>query len=119
MTAPYWEIGRRIVESEMRGEKCADYGARLVEWLAVDLTEQSGRGFGKISLWRIRTYFQAWPEKQILSTPLKESGASTSLSEIGPFLLSSVPSLSALGPLPWSAYLRLLAVRSPEAKKFY
>ena len=119
MTAPYWEIGRRIVESEMRGEKCADYGARLVEWLAVDLTEQSGRGFGKISLWRIRTYFQAWPEKQILSTPLKESGASTSLSEICPFLLSSVPSLSALGPLPWSAYLRLLAVRSPEAKKFY
>jgi hypothetical protein len=36
MTATYWEIGRRIVESEMRGEKRADYGERLVERLAVD-----------------------------------------------------------------------------------
>ena len=50
MTATYWEIGRRIVESEMRGKKRADYGERLVERLAVDLTEQFGRGFGKISL---------------------------------------------------------------------
>jgi hypothetical protein len=39
-----------IVESEMRGEKRADYGERLVERLAVDLTEQFGRGFGKINL---------------------------------------------------------------------
>lgn len=67
----------------------------------------------------MRAFFQAWPEKQILSTPLKESGASASLSEIGSSLLSSVPTLSAMFPLPWSAYLRLLAVRSPEARKFY
>jgi hypothetical protein len=100
MTATYWEIGRRIVESEMRGEKRADYGERLVERLAVDLTEQFGRGFGKISLWRMRAFFQAWPEKQILSTPLKESRASASLIEIGSVLLASVPTLSAMFPLP-------------------
>jgi hypothetical protein len=99
MTATYWEIGRRIVESEMRGEKRADYGERLVEQLAVDLTEQFGRGFGKISLWRMRAFFQAWPEKQILSTPLKESGVSASLNEIGSSLLASVPTISALFPL--------------------
>ena len=119
MTATYWEIGRRIVESEMGGEKRADYGERLVERLAVDLTEQFGRGFGKISLWRMRAFFQAWPEKQILSTPLKESGVSASLNEIGSSLLASVPTLSAMFPLPWSAYLRLLAVRNPEARQFY
>jgi predicted nuclease of restriction endonuclease-like (RecB) superfamily len=117
MTATYWEIGRRIVESEMRGKKRADYGERLVERLAVDLTEQFGRGFGKISLWRMRAFFQAWPEKQIPSTPLKESGSSASLSDIGSFPLSSVPTLSAMFLVPWSAYLRLLAVRSPEARK--
>ncbi len=78
----YWEIGRRIVASEMRGQKRADYRERLVEQLAVDLTEQFGRGFGKISLWRMRAFFQAWPEKQILSTSLKESGASISLNGI-------------------------------------
>ena len=103
MTATYWEIGRRIVELEMRGEKRADYGQRLVERRAVDLTEQFGHGFGKISLRRMRAFFQTWPEKQILSTPLKESGASTSLSEIGSSLLSAVPTLSAMFPLPWSA----------------
>ncbi len=31
MTATYWEIGWRIVESEMRGENRADYGEQLVE----------------------------------------------------------------------------------------
>ncbi len=60
-TATYWEVGRRIVESEMRGEKRADYGERLVERLAIDLSKQFGRGFGKISLWRMRAFFQAWP----------------------------------------------------------
>lgn len=119
MTATYWEIGRRIVESEMRGKKRADYGERLVERLAVDLSEQFGRGFGKINLWRMWAFFRAWPEKQILSTPLKESGASASLNEIGSSLLINVPTLSAMFPLLWSAYLRLLAVRREEARKFY
>lgn len=119
MTATYWEIGRRIVESEMRGEKRADYGERLVEQLAVDLTEQFGRGFGSASLWRMRGFYQAWPDKKILATPLRESGASPSLSKIDPSFLASVPTLSAMFPLPWSAYLRLLAVKRPEARKFY
>ncbi len=57
-TATYWEVGRRIVELEMRGEKRADYGERLVERLAIDLSQQFGRGFGKISLWRMRAFFQ-------------------------------------------------------------
>jgi hypothetical protein len=82
MTATYSEIGRRIVESEMRGEKRADYGERLVERLAVDLSEQFGSGFGKINLWRMRAFFQAWPEKEILSTPLKESQATISINEM-------------------------------------
>ena len=54
-----------------------------------------------------------------LSTPLKESQTSISIGEIGSSLLSSVPTLSAMFPLPWSAYLRLLTVRSGEARTFY
>lgn len=64
-----------------------------MERLAVDLTKQFGRGFGKINLWRMRAFFQAWPERQILSTLLKESGALASLSEIGSSLLSSILTL--------------------------
>ena len=31
MTAVYWEIGRRIVESELRGQRRAEYGEQLIE----------------------------------------------------------------------------------------
>jgi hypothetical protein len=47
MTATYWEIGHRIVESEMRGGKRADYGERLVERLAIDLTNSLAAGSGR------------------------------------------------------------------------
>ena len=74
MTATYWEIGRRIVNSEQRGGARADYyGEQLVEQLARDLSKQFGRGFGKINLWRMRAFYRVWSEKKILSTPSKES----------------------------------------------
>ena len=31
MTATYWEIGRRIVEIEQKGEERAEYGEKLLE----------------------------------------------------------------------------------------
>ncbi|MFC0403069.1 DUF1016 N-terminal domain-containing protein [Paraburkholderia rhizosphaerae] len=37
MTAAYWEIGRRIVESEQGGEARAGYGQALIARLAEDL----------------------------------------------------------------------------------
>ena len=57
MTAVYWEIGHRIVQTEQQGESRADYGEQLIERLAVDLTKQFGRGFGNASLWRMRAFF--------------------------------------------------------------
>lgn len=41
MTATYWEIGRRIVEYEQKGQARAEYGRQLVDRLAADLTENS------------------------------------------------------------------------------
>jgi hypothetical protein len=73
MTATYWEIGRRIVEQELKGEARANYGEQLLELLAKDLTKQFGRGFGNINLWRMRAFYRAWSEGQILSTLSKES----------------------------------------------
>ncbi|MBD3886655.1 hypothetical protein IFO70_33895 [Phormidium tenue FACHB-886] len=40
MTATYWEIGRRIVELEQRGESRAEYGKQIIERLAKDLGER-------------------------------------------------------------------------------
>jgi hypothetical protein len=54
MTVTYWEIGRRIVEFEQRGEKRAEYGAELLETLATDLTRRFGRGFSRQKLQYMR-----------------------------------------------------------------
>lgn len=68
MTATYWEIGRRIVKSEQRGEKRAEYGEALLRKLASDLTARFGRGFGVANLAHMRKFFLTWPEEKILQT---------------------------------------------------
>ena len=118
MTATYWEIGRRIVEQELQGEPRADYGEQLMELLAKDLTRVFGRGFGQINLWRMRTFYRAWYGGQILSTLSKESSKLLSTNALGP-TPSTISDISSSFPLPWSAYVRLLAVKRPEARAFY
>src|SRR3972149_7919459 len=73
MTAAYWLIGRRIVESEQKGEKRAAYGEELLERLSVDLGERYGRGFSRQNLQQMRqSYFLYLPE-QICQTLSGES----------------------------------------------
>ena len=52
MTATYWEIGRRIVEFEQRGEVRAQYGKQLLTRLSADLRSRCGRGFAVDNLER-------------------------------------------------------------------
>lgn len=105
MTATYWEIGRRIVEFEQAGQERAEYGETLIRRLADDLAPRFGRGFGWRNLTQMRAFFLAWPAPKILQTPSAKSPA--------------LPELAAKFPLPWSAYVRLLSVKKPEARSFY
>ncbi len=118
MTAVYWDIGRRIVRFEQRGEQRAEYGDQLIEQLSGDLTRQFGRGFGRANLWQMRAFYRAWPETKILQTLSGES-----ISPINPNNIdddsSTVLALASRFPLPWSAYVRLLSVKNPEARAFY
>jgi predicted nuclease of restriction endonuclease-like (RecB) superfamily len=118
MTATYWEIGRRIVTLEQGGERRAEYGEQLIEQLAGDLTRQFGRGFGRANLRQMRAFYCAWPDPQIRQTPSGEFASPNEFNEIGG--VSSTNSiLAARFPLPWSAYVRLLSVKRPEARSFY
>lgn len=105
MTATYWEIGRRIVESDQGGQDRATYGDGLIERLAIDLTARFGRGFSRQNLWQMRAFHQAWPVMSILQTV---SGESKTL---------AAPAVSF--PLPWSAYVRLLSIKNESARRFY
>jgi predicted nuclease of restriction endonuclease-like (RecB) superfamily len=118
MTATYWEIGRRIVQYEQKGEARADYGQQLVEQLAIDLSRQFGRGFGRANLWQMRAFYRAWPEAKILQTASGESLTAPSFSNIDA-LPSGISTLATRFPLAWSAYVRLLAVRNRDARMFY
>lgn len=112
MTATYWEIGRRIVEFEQRGERRAEYGAELLETLSADLTSRFGRGFSRPNLQRFREFYLRFPLRQIRSTVSSKSGT--------PSRAADVTALAQAFPLPWSHYVLLIhKTRSPEARDFY
>ena len=131
MTATYWEVGRRIVEFEQGGQERAAYGEALIVRLAADLSARFGRGFSRQNLWQMRAFYVAWPAGQILQTlsaipaasrilqtPSGESTASENLLTASG-QLPDLPVLARAFPLPWSAYVRLLSVRNPQARTFY
>ncbi|MFT4243658.1 MAG: PDDEXK nuclease domain-containing protein [Acidovorax sp.] len=130
MTASYWEIGRRIVEFEQGGKGRAEYGTALLARLAVDLTARFGRGFSERNLEQMRLFYLAWPASAISQTVSAKSSApipqtpsaKTSATAISESPLRNSPDLATLAkafPLPWSAYVRLLSVKSEHARAFY
>jgi len=149
MTATYWEIGRRIVELEQAGEGRAEYGSELVKRLASDLSRQFGRGFSGQNIYRMRSFFLAYPEilstvsrisldekfstlSRILPTPLAKS--STDIAQppsdklqtvsVEPQITRSndftaIQAIANVFPLPWSHYVKLLSLDDKNARKFY
>ena len=119
MTAGYWLIGHRIVEFEQLGENRAKYGTALIERLASDLTRRFGRSFSRQNLQHMRMFYLVYPPDQIRQAP---SGTLTQPPHLpirqtpsGKFDVPSTVSLRDLltaFPLPWSAYVRLMSVRS-------
>ena len=131
MTGTYWEIGRRIIELEQGGQKRAKYGIQLIERLASDLTERFGRGFSEANIQYMRRFYVEWTIPQTLSgesqaTKLdpknrlmssKPQTLSGQLNQTGS--IETVAALSPGFPLPWSHYIKLLAVRENDARSFY
>ena len=120
MTATYWEVGRRIVECEQGGKAKAEYGERLIEQLAKDLTSRLGRGFSRRNLFQIRLFYLAYREK--VQTVPALSGAMDRAP--GRTRIVQTPSAESAGiprtfPLPWSHYVRLLSVEQANTRAFY
>ena len=81
MTATYWEMGRRIVEVEQKGQRRSDYGERLIPKLAKDLSKSCGKGFGQRNLRNARqfylahSHFQKWQTLSAKSQKLQTVSA--------------------------------------------
>ncbi len=127
MTAAYWLIGRRIVEGDQGGQERAVYGDKLLVRLADDLGQRFGRGFLRQNLQQMRQFYLACSASEICLTASGESrtngGESSRPTASGKSAI--LPAASALRPLadcfplPWSAYVRLLSVKSENARRFY
>lgn len=123
MTSTYWLIGRRIAEGEQRGRGRADYGEQLVEQLSRDLTKRFGRGFGRRNLFQMRAFFLE--RREIVQTLSAQSRAGEKVQTASAQLVRAASPSDLLKwgaaafPLPWSHYVRLLAVKNPSARSFY
>jgi hypothetical protein len=123
MTATYWEIGRRVVENEQGGKRRAGYGEELLKKLSADLTGHFGRGFSSDNLENMRRFYMTYKAAKISETPSrklsKKKSETVSRKSQTPSAEFSVRELAQRFPLPWSAYIRLLAVKNKHARAFY
>ncbi|HSY66499.1 MAG TPA: DUF1016 N-terminal domain-containing protein [Terriglobales bacterium] len=121
MTATYWEIGRRIVEQEQRGQRRAQYGKALLRRLAADLTSRFGKGFSERNLLAMREFFLAWSIPQTPSAELIEPGQTGDSKENPQTASAKSVGLARPSPfpLPWSHYVRLLSVNNRQPRTLY
>ncbi len=104
-----FEIGRRIIEHEQKGETRADYGTELLKLLSSRLTEEFGQGFSRTNLQAMRSFFLAWQDRvpRICQKPSGKLAISAKPLRKSPFTLS------------WSHYVELLSVKDPAERSFY
>src|SRR5215213_2008921 len=121
MTATYWEVGRRIVEGEQAGGKRAGYGKELLKRLSSDLTARFGRGFSQRNLEQMRLFYLGWRIPQTMSAKSHPAKTLPSGGESSPDSSSELSRLTPARrfPLPWSHYVRLMTVKSEQARGFY
>lgn len=138
MSAVYWDIGRQIVQFEQRGHAKADYARRVIDLLSADLTARFGRGFRRSNLFQIRAFYLAY--QNIVQTPSGQLGRRRQKQKVqtvsgqltasekrqaifqtasGKSAHRSLTEIMPAFTLPWSHYVRLLSLKSEEARRFY
>lgn len=121
-----FEIGRRIVEQEQRGEERAEYGGQVLTSLSEGLTQAYGRGFSRSNLEYMRKFYLTYRERQEIISP-GDSAVLISQTPSGksatPEIAQSASAQSVLGSsvfsLSWSHYVFLIGIKSADERSFY
>jgi hypothetical protein len=126
----YWLIGREIVEEQQRGQRRADYGARLLIELSSRLQADFGKGFSVNNLEHFRDFYLTYPQLITLGkshaprVKLVDS-SETDVSKISHALRGKSTQVVPWKPgqlhpnLSWTHYRTLLRVDSAEPHAFY
>jgi predicted nuclease of restriction endonuclease-like (RecB) superfamily len=88
----YWQVGLRIRQDILK-EKRAGYGEQIVSALSAQLERDFGRGFGEKNLRRMIQFAEAYPDREIVVSLLRQLG--------------------------WTHFLRLIPIQDPLKRDFY
>ncbi|MDR2556943.1 MAG: PDDEXK nuclease domain-containing protein [Bacteroidales bacterium] len=94
MVNTYWQIGKRIVEQEQRGQSHANYGDYLITNLSRYLSDIFGKGFSEANLWNIRQFYLVFPDFEQFST-------------------------HCVGNLSWTNIRLIMRLDNPEEREYY
>ena len=65
MIGTYWHIGERIVKEEQHGQKRAEYGTQLIDYLAQQLSMDYGSSYSPRYLRSFRQFYSIFPDYEI------------------------------------------------------
>ena len=115
-----FEIGRRIVEHEQKGEKRAGYGQELLKALSARLTAEFGQGFSVSNLQLMRKFFIEYKFRIQQQAAVKLTVAKIQQQpavEFSPVIAK--PSQKSPFTLSWTHYVLLLTVKDLDERSFY
>lgn len=92
LTKLYWEIGKRIYEEILKGER-ADYGKQILATLSQELVKTYGKGFNHSNLTRMVKFYESFKDITIVATLSQQ--------------------------LSWSHFRELLPLEKPLQRDFY
>ena len=92
LTTLYWHVGQRIRRDILKGRR-AEYGEQIVSALSAQLEREFGRGFGEKNLRRMIQFAEAYPDREIVVSLLRQLG--------------------------WTHFLRLIPINDPLKRDFY
>ena len=114
-----FEIGRRIVEQEQKGEERAGYGQELLNTLSKALTTEFGHGFSVTNLKLMRQFFIE--NRGRIGQSLTDQFRLRSKSQSATDQLTVPTATAKKSPftLSWTHYVSLLGIKDPNERSFY
>lgn len=111
-----WLIGKRVSEQEKQGQERAEYGKRMVQLAADELSREFGKGYSATNVKSFVRFYKVFPDLQIGQTASAQ--LLLSAEEIGQ-TLSAASATPLHDNVCWSHYERLMRVADTQARLWY
>jgi predicted nuclease of restriction endonuclease-like (RecB) superfamily len=97
MVVTYYEIGRRIAERELQGQKRAQYGKRIIAGLSEYLSKIEEKSFSVDNLKLMRRFYSVYSQNQIGESLIPQFTSNVS----------------------WTHFIQLMRIKNHDERQFY